>query len=111
MPLSTVDGFVSQDFWSFCLLKLEQELPSQQFKTWIKPMLAEDGDGDPPGLRLVVPNQFFLNFVRDRYLPRIAELGTEFFGSQRSFELMARAGAVRTAAPPALPAPSTSRPM
>ena len=101
MPLCTVDEFVSQDFWSFCLLKLEQELPSQQFKTWIKPMLAEDADGEPPGLCLVVPNQFFLNFVRDRYLPRITELGTEFFGSQRSFELKARSGSVRGAAAPA----------
>ena len=114
MPFCCVDESVSQDFWSFCLLKLEQELPSQQFKTWIKPMVAEDGDGEPPGLRLLVPNQFFLNFVRDRYLPRISELGVEYFGSHRNLELKARVGAVRGAAattnPPGRPPVNGGRP-
>ncbi|MCB1888599.1 MAG: chromosomal replication initiator protein DnaA [Rhodocyclaceae bacterium] len=102
---------MSQDFWSFCLVKLEQELPTQQFKTWIKPMLAEDVDGEPPGLRLVVPNQFFLTFVRDRYLRRIAELSSEFFGAERAFELKARPGAAATPTIPPLTAPKPVKPL
>ncbi len=105
-PLCAIDEPVSQDFWSFCLVKLEQELPAQQFKTWIKPMLAEAGEDEATALRLVVPNQFFLNFVRDRYLRRISELGTEFFGDERHFELLARPGAARAAALPPLAPPA-----
>lgn len=82
---------MNQDFWSYCLVKLEQELPAQQFKTWIKPMQAELASGGESALRLVVPNQFFLHFVRERYLRRISELGEEFFGAVPAFELLARA--------------------
>ena len=32
-------------FWSSCLQQLEQELPPQQFNTWIKALRMEDGDG------------------------------------------------------------------
>jgi chromosomal replication initiator protein len=74
---------VDQEFWPFCLARLEQELPPQQFSTWIKPLLvayvgADAGDG--PRLTLIVPNRFVLQWVRDRYLRRIGELGEEFHG-------------------------------
>ena len=90
-PLCAEDESVSQEFWSYCLVKLEQELPAQQFKTWIKPLQAEDDASGESALRLFVPNQFFLNFVRERYLRRISELGEEFFGAERVFELHTRA--------------------
>jgi chromosomal replication initiator protein len=76
---------VNQEFWPFCLARLEQELPVQQFNTWIKPLSAEYTDADvdstvSPGMTLVVPNRFVLQWVRDRYLRRISELGEEFHG-------------------------------
>ncbi|MDR2208345.1 MAG: chromosomal replication initiator protein DnaA [Azoarcus sp.] len=73
---------MQHEFWPYCLARLEQELPAQQFNTWIKPLpveYAEDGDGSP-GLTLMAPNHFVLQWVRERYLRRIGELGEEFYG-------------------------------
>jgi len=99
-------------FWTHCLSCLEQELPAQQFKTWILPLRVEDLTGaDVAGLRLVAPSNFHRQWLRDRYLRRIEELGEEFFGGLPTIELgLAAAGGVRRpAAPPsaaAQPAPA-----
>ncbi|HMV92399.1 MAG TPA: DnaA N-terminal domain-containing protein, partial [Thauera aminoaromatica] len=68
---------MTQDFWTFCLSRLEQELPQQQFNTWIKTLRAEPGEG---GWALIAPNRFVLQWVRERYLRRVEELGEEFAG-------------------------------
>ena len=60
------------DFWSRCLVSLQQELPSQQFNSWIKPLrLEQDLSGT---YRLMAPNRFILQWVRERYLPLIAAI-------------------------------------
>jgi len=80
---------VSQDFWSFCLSRLEHELPTQQFNTWIKTLQADqDQTGPTPSLRLLAPNRFVLQWVRERYLRRIGELGEEFHGAPLELELV-----------------------
>jgi len=57
--------------WQKCLERLEGELSSQQFNTWIRPLQADEGDGR---LRLLAPNRFVLDWVRDRYVERIDDL-------------------------------------
>jgi len=74
---------LQQDFWPYCLACLEQELPAQQINNWIKPLTVEYAGGNgggSPSLTLKAPNSFFLQWVRDRYLHRIGELGEEFHG-------------------------------
>lgn len=66
-------------FWSSCLQKLEQELPPQQFNTWIKALRIENGNDSIPGLKLVAPNRFVLQWVRERYLHRLEDLARQFF--------------------------------
>ncbi len=79
---------VSQDFWSFCLSRLEQELPAQQYNTWIKALSArETHTADEPRIALQAPNRFVLQWVRERYLRRIVELAAEFYGCDPSIEL------------------------
>lgn len=79
---------VSQDFWSFCLSRLEQELPAQQYNTWIKALSArETHTADEPRIALQAPNRFVLQWVRERYLRRIGELAAEFYGCDPSIEL------------------------
>jgi chromosomal replication initiator protein len=78
---------VSHDFWSFCLSRLEHELPPQQFSTWIKALQAGDLEADGPALRLTAPNRFVLQWVRERYVGRIGELGEEYYGSPLTLEL------------------------
>ena len=60
------------DFWSRCLSCFQDELPAQQFNSWIKSLRA---DLSPAGqFRLLAPNRFVLQWVRERYLPRIEAL-------------------------------------
>ncbi len=66
-------------FWSSCLRQLEQELPPQQFNTWIKALRLEDGSDSNPSLKLIAPNRFVLQWVRERYLRRFEDLAKQFF--------------------------------
>jgi chromosomal replication initiator protein len=99
------DYSVSLDFWSFCLNRLEHELPPQQFNTWIKALQAGDSQAEGPALRLTAPNRFVLQWVRERYVSRIGELGEEYYGSPLSLELALSAGGAAKPSPPAPAAP------
>lgn len=56
--------------WSACISKLEGELPPQQFNTWIRPLQAvEDG----AELRLLAPNRFVLEWVKQHFFDKIEE--------------------------------------
>jgi chromosomal replication initiator protein len=60
--------------WERCLLRLQGELPAQQFNTWIRPLKADLDDGC---LRLFAPNRFVLDWVNDKFLHRIREIVAE----------------------------------
>ncbi len=59
--------------WQKCLNRLENELPEQQFNTWIRPLHAIEEAG---ALRLLAPNRFVLDWVRDHYIDSISETVT-----------------------------------
>ena len=61
--------------WEKCLGRLEEELPAQQFNTWIRPLQPTL---EVEGLRLLAPNRFVMEWVRDKFLGRIAELVREY---------------------------------
>ena len=64
---------MSEELWHRCLSRLEDELPSQQFNMWIRPLqvvAASDGRS----LTLFAPNRFVVDWVRDKYLELICEL-------------------------------------
>lgn len=75
-------------FWESCLLRFEQELPVQQFNTWIKPLRLEGEAAPDEGLKLIAPNSFILKWVRDRYLNRIEEYAQAFFSNPISVVLI-----------------------
>lgn len=64
-------------FWPHCLDRLEAELSSQQFNTWIKPLAAEAADDR---VMLLAPNRFIMQFIKDRFLGRIEEIAIELMG-------------------------------
>ncbi|SHE72027.1 chromosomal replication initiator protein DnaA [Modicisalibacter ilicicola DSM 19980] len=66
---------MSVALWQQCLNYLQDELNSQQFNTWIRPLQAEDGE--PNELNLLAPNRFVRDWVSDKYLKRINELMRE----------------------------------
>jgi chromosomal replication initiator protein len=72
------------DFWSACLSQFERELPAQQFNTWIKSLRCEDDNDEPSEtprrLKVLAPNRFVLQWVRERYMNKIETLSREFYG-------------------------------
>ena len=92
------------DFWSVCLSRFEQELSQQQFQTWIKTLRTEDMANEPANgsqqFRLIAPNRFVLQWVRERYLRRIEELSQEFFDIPVSITLSLPETLAPTSQPP-----------
>ena len=72
------------DFWSACLSQFERELPAQQFNTWIKALRCEDEEDQDKSrarrLRVLAPNRFVMQWVRERYMNKIESLSREFYG-------------------------------
>ena len=60
--------------WQQCVNRLQDELPSQQFNTWIRPLQASIHGQQ---LRLYAPNRFIKEFVSDKFAKRISELVQE----------------------------------
>ncbi|NCF33360.1 MAG: chromosomal replication initiator protein DnaA [Proteobacteria bacterium] len=56
--------------WQQCLAQLEVELGQQQFETYIRPLQASFNSGQ---LRLLAPNVYVEEHVRQSYLERISE--------------------------------------
>ena len=54
--------------WKRCVDHLGNELSEQELNTWIRPLQAIEEDGT---LRLLAPNRFVLDWVRDQFLDRI----------------------------------------
>ncbi|MEK9801823.1 MAG: chromosomal replication initiator protein DnaA [Curvibacter sp.] len=72
--------------WQACVDQLAQELPEQQFNTWIKPLTAQLAD-DYSRLTLFVVNRFKLDWIRAQYSSRIAELLEKIYGQPIQIEL------------------------
>ncbi|WP_311968324.1 chromosomal replication initiator protein DnaA [Pseudomonas baltica] len=62
---------MSVELWQQCVELLRNELPAQQFNTWIRPLQVE-AEGDE--LRVYAPNRFVLDWVNEKYLSRLLEL-------------------------------------
>lgn len=62
-----------QSVWKLCASSLQDELPSQQFNTWIRPLQIDERAG-PNELRLLAPNRFISDWVAEKFLTRIREL-------------------------------------
>jgi chromosomal replication initiator protein len=102
------------DLWLQCVELLRDELPAQQFNTWIRPLQIE-AEGDE--LRIYAPNRFVLDWVNEKYLGRLLELLDErsngqapalalLIGSKRS-----AAAVNRPVSSPALVLPSSPAPI
>src|SRR4051812_5318666 len=72
--------------WQACVEQLAQELPEQQFNTWIKPMAAKVSD-DFSKVTLYVANRFKLDWIRAQYAGRIAATLEKLYGQPVQLEL------------------------
>ena len=72
--------------WQSCVDQLAQELPEQQFNSWIKPLTALVAD-DFSKVTLLVANRFKLDWIRAQYSARISALLEKFYGQAIPLEL------------------------
>jgi chromosomal replication initiator protein len=76
----------NQALWQTCVDCLAQELPEQQFNTWIRPLAAVVSD-DLLKVTIQVGNRFKLDWVRTQYAARIAALLEKISGHHIQLEL------------------------
>ena len=56
--------------WNRCVDYLQDELPAQQFNTWIRPLIySRDEHSDT--ITLFAPNKFVVDWVEKNYLGKI----------------------------------------
>ena len=72
--------------WQICLDELAQELPEQQFNTWIKPLTASVAD-DFSKVTIFVANRFKLDWIRAQYAGRFSALLERLQGQKVIVEL------------------------
>ncbi|MEZ5530583.1 MAG: chromosomal replication initiator protein DnaA [Porticoccaceae bacterium] len=79
---------MAQVLWEKCLGCLQEELPSQQFNTWIRPLTLDAGQEDqgdtPKSISLLAPNRFVKDWVSDKFLDRIIEIFQQLSGERCS---------------------------
>lgn len=95
--------------WDKCLGRLEEELSSQQFNTWIRPLQPVL---EPEGLKLLAPNRFVMEWVRERFMTRIDELVGEYSnapGRKVSIEVGSQARRASNSEAALLPAQHTTK--
>ncbi|MGI9305579.1 MAG: chromosomal replication initiator protein DnaA [Gammaproteobacteria bacterium] len=89
--------------WRRCVQQLENELSEQQLNTWIRPLHAVE---DRDALRLLAPNRFVLDWVKDNFFARIDAVVTDLADDESPRVLLeiGSSSAVPAAAPSARPA-------
>ena len=89
-----------QSLWQICVDQLAQELPEQQFNTWIKPLSAQITD-DFTKATIFVANRFKMDWIRAQYSSRISNLLENLSGQVIRVELVLapREAPVRSQAP------------
>ena len=76
----------TEDLWQICVDHLAQELPEQQFNTWIRPLVVVIAS-DLSKATVQVGNRFKLDWVRAQYAAQIATLLKQVSGQRIPIEL------------------------
>lgn len=75
--------------WKNCLAKLEKEILSQQFSTFIKPLHTQLQEN---ALVLLAPNHFVKGWIKDKFLKRIEEIIAELNQGAREIKVLLEVG-------------------
>jgi chromosomal replication initiator protein len=82
---------VPESLWARCVQRLETDLPEQHFNTWIRPLHAVE---EQDTLRLLAPNRFVVDWVREHFYDQIAEAAADF-AADRHVDLVIEVGSRR----------------
>ena len=92
-----IDESALEVVWAGCLKHLSDELPAQQFNTWIRPLRAQlfvdDADNAVMSQRvqLIAPNRFIEDWVQNKFLTRIEELFAQLEAGHCAVAVVAQA--------------------
>ena len=75
-----------QELWYSCIDLLAQEMPEQQFNTWIRPLAAVVA-ADFAKVTVLVGNRFKLDWIRTQYSNRISSALERVYGQSVLLEL------------------------
>lgn len=73
-----------QKLWDSCLQHFKEQLPAQQYNSWIKPLIFEVQGHQ---IILTAPNGFTLKVIQERFLPEISKRAHTFFSAPAQIEL------------------------
>lgn len=77
---------MAQILWEKCLGYLQEELPAQQFNTWIRPLKLDTsqstGSTTTNSVCLLAPNRFVKDWVSDKFLDRIVDIYQQVCGER-----------------------------
>ncbi len=79
---------MSHPIWTQCLSYLEDELSSQQFNTWILPLQLEFNGNN---FKLLAPNRFILDWVKNNSFSRIIEI-IQFLDDSKAIQVTLNIG-------------------
>jgi len=84
---------VRSSLWQKCVRRLEEELPAQQFNTWIRPLHAVENDST---ITLLAPNKFVSEWINEQLLGRIEQIANSV-GEGLKFQIRIQVGSKKLA--------------
>ena len=84
-----------ESVWSQCQSQLQNELPEQQYNTWIRPLTLNNREGNFGAtanndvVRIVAPNRFVEDWVKNKFLTRMQELFYQLSGNEVVLDISA----------------------
>ena len=72
--------------WDNCLAKLENDIAGPDFSTWIRPLQVMENKSDG-SIKLLAPNRFVLDWVKEHYFTKIEETVNEFTNGKINLDL------------------------
>jgi chromosomal replication initiator protein len=91
--------------WSACLAAFARDLSAQQYATWIRPLRCEPSAA---GLRVLAPNRFVLQWVKERFGMQIEAVASDASGRPVPVEFALAPEDDRRPAPARTPADVTA---
>ena len=103
--LPEIVPLVGSTLWQQCVARLEAEVPEQQLNTWIRPLHAIE---DAESLRLLAPNRFVMDWVKDNFFEQINDTAHELSGNAALRVVLEVGSGRREPAKPELARPAAS---
>jgi chromosomal replication initiator protein len=88
-----------QQLWDSCLQFFKEQLPPQQFNSWIKPLIFEVKGNQ---ITLTAPNGFTLKVIQERFLNEISKRAQAYFSAPAHIELLVAKKTLSSPAPKAV---------